>query len=54
MCKTFSSRVRSCQVFAAEQMIRELNKLLFQTKVKEKKVKKKLNQTNLFSRKQTI
>ena len=38
--QTFSLRVRSCKVFAAEQMIRELNKLLFQTKVKEKKFKK--------------
>ena len=38
--QTFSLRVRSCKVFAAEQMIIELNKLLFQTKVKEKKLKK--------------
>ena len=38
--QTFSWRVRSCKVFAAEKMIRELNKLLFKTKVKEKKFKK--------------
>ena len=45
--QTFSSRVRSCKAFAAEQKIRELEKLLFKTKALEKKVKKNIKSNKL-------